>query len=788
MEQWYKLSWQKVLENLDIDRSIGLEEQDVSKNREMFGDNIIISPEKSKLIRIIFEYINTFWSYYYITIIILMGISGSIKISVTTFILYIITIILFVNEDIKYNKSLKVFEKINSQPVMIIREGKTIRVSSEDLVVGDLVFLDEGEVVPADIRLIECNEMMIREAAITGEETISDKFSSKIDYEVYSISDIKNMAFKASIVSSGEGFGVVVATGMNSVMGKILSTINESNKHKEEFKGNISNMMNKLAVLSLLFIITLVFLDYAINKEVSLKHMNISPIFPFNLLLVLLFYWKRVLSNLNKRGLDLKHISTITKLSTVSLILVNKLGSFTEKDYFVSKLYSDFQVFNTNINVAEEYNLKRLIETAALTSNYKPNTTVENISNTEAMDKALYIFGKEKIYNNFEKYERIFSIHYDNDRKVSSSINKYESFWRVNVVGGIDAILEKCSHILKNGLEVGISDKDIVRLKEGDFELAKDGYEVLAFAYRTFNYEPSQDENIESHLVFIGLIGLENPIRESAYDIINYSRSANIRTLITSDDNKLASYNLGKQLGLVFSDDRVISGVEIENMSEEHFSSIIEKVLIFSRINYWTKLRIVKRLAQIGESIAVTGSKLIDIPYMKEAHLSIAVGEKSSAMCKKMSDVYMKENNMFKIVDLIVSSRKTLSLIQRIFYYNFITLVFQGIFILITMLLFNDKILNEDMVFLTNSIAIPLFTIIPLLKVNKIQIKSYKSYWSEMSFANYKLKNMIYISIIAAVLYFVILYVIKVKISLFLIGLYNLVILLIFLSSIEEIE
>lgn len=788
MEQWYKLSWQKVLENLNVDRTIGLEQQGVSKNRERFGDNTIISPEKNKLIRIILEYVNTFWSYYYILIIILLGISSSIKISITALILYIITIILFVNEDIKYNKSLKVFEKINSQPVMIIRDGKTIRVSSEDLVVGDLVFLDEGEVVPADIRLIECNEMMLREAAITGEETLNDKFSSKIDYEVYSISDIKNMAFKASIVNNGEGFGVVVATGMNSVMGKILSTINESNKHKEEFKGNISNMMNKLAILSLLFIIILIFLDYAINKEFSLKSMNISPIFPFNLLLVLVFYWKRVLLNLNKRGLDLKHISTITKLSTVSLILVNKLGALTEKDYFVSKLYSDFQVYDTNINVAEEYNLKRLIETAALTSHFKPNMPVESISNTEAIDKALYIFGKEKINKNFEKYERIFSIHYDNDRKVSSSINKYENFWRANVVGGIDAILEKCSHILKNGLEVGISDKDIVRLKEGDFELAKDGYEVLAFAYRTFNYEPSQDENIESHLVFVGLIGLENPVREGAYDIINYSRSANIRTLITSDDNKLASYNFGKQLGIVFNDERVISGVEIENMSEEHFSSIIEKVLIFSRINYWTKLRIVKRLVQIGESIAVTGSKLIDIPYMKEAHLSIAVGEKASTMCKKMSDVYMKENNMFKIVDLIVYSRKTLSLIQRIFYYNFITLVFQGIFILITMLLFNDKVLNEEMVFLTNAIAIPLFTIIHLLKVNKIQIKSYKSYWNEMSFANYKLKNMIYIFVIAAVLYFVIVYVIKVNVSLFLIGLFNFVILLIFLSSIEEIE
>lgn len=788
MEQWYKVSWQKVLQDLNIDRTIGLGQEEVNKNKEAFGNNIIISPERSELFKIIFEYFNKFWSYYYLLIIIMLSVSGFIVISLIAFVFYVITIFLLVNEDIKYNKAVNIFEKINSQPVMVIRNGKAIEVSSEELVVGDLVFLKKSEIVPADIRLIECNNLKVKESTITGDEVLSEKFSSKIDYEVFSISDIKNMVFKASIVQDGEGLGVVVSSGMNSVMGKILSTINESNKHKEEFKNNIANLMNKLAMLSSLFVLSLIALDCAINKQLSLKTMYVAPIFPFNLLLILLFYWKRILINLNARGLDLKHISTITKLSTVSLMIIDKLGAFTEKDYFVSKLYSDFRTYDININVAEEYNLKRLIETATLASNYNPNNTLSNTSNTEAIDKALYIFGKERLQNTVEKNERIFSLYFDNDSKVSSSINKYESFWRVNVMGGVDAVLEKCTHILKNGLEVEISDKDIVRIKEGDFELAKAGYEVVTFAYRTFNYEPSQDENIESNLVYVGLIGLENPIRESAYDIITYSRTANIRTLITSDDNKLASFNFGKQLGMLYNEDRVISGVELENMPEDHFSQVIEKILIFSRINHWSKLRIVKKLTQFGESIAVTGSKLIDIPYMKEAHLSIAVGEKSSSMCKKMSDVYIRENNSYKILELIVSSRKILSLIQRIFYYNFITLIFQGIFILITMLLFNSKVINENYIFLTNALVIPIFTIMPLMKVNKIQIKNYKSYWSEMSFAQYKLKNMILIYIISAALYFSTLFFIKTQISLLLIIIFNFVVFLIFLSPIEEIE
>lgn len=788
MEQWYRVSWQKVLENLNIDRIIGLGSDTVNKNKETFGDNTIISPKRNKLIKIIFEYVNAFWSYYYILVLVMLCLSGNIITPLIAGVVYIITIFLLVNEDVKYNRDLNIFEKINTQPVMVIRDGRTIKVSSEELVVGDLVFLDEGEIVPADIRLIECKDLMVKESAITGEDTLSEKFSSKIEYDVYSISDIKNMVFKASIIHSGEGFGVVVSSGMNSVMGKVISTINESNKHKEEFKSNISNLMNKLAMLSLMFIGILVFLDYAINKEISLRTIGSFPIFPFNLLLILLFYWKGILSKLNKKGLSLKHISTITKLSTVSLVFTNKLGAFTEKDYFVSKLYSDFKTYDINVNFNEEYNLKRLVETAALASNYNPNSNNAegNSSSAEAIDKALYIFCKEKINSTFEKNERIFSIHYDNDRKVFSSVNRYESFWRVNVIGGIDSVIEKCTHILKNGLEVEISDKDIVELKEGDFELAKAGYEVVALAYRTFNYEPSQDENIESHLVFVGLIGLENPVKENAYDIINYARSANIRTLIVSDDNKLASLNLGKELGVVFNDERVTSGAEIENMPEELFSSVIEKLLIFSRIHYWTKLRIIKKLTQFGETIAVTGSKLIDIPYMKEAHLSIALGEKASSMCKKMSDVNINENNVLKIIDLIVTSRKILSLIQRIFYYNFITLVFQGMFILITMLLFNDIVISGRMLFLTNVLVIPAFTIIPLMRLNKVQIKNYKSYWDEMSFAQYRLKNMIYIFGISLALFLVILFIIKTQINLLLFVLFNFIILLIFISPIEE--
>ncbi|MHC1683497.1 MAG: cation-transporting P-type ATPase [Clostridiaceae bacterium] len=788
MDQWYKQPWQKVLESLNIDKSIGLSEEEVNRSKAIFGDNTLVSPERNKLSKIIFEYVNAFWSYYYLLVILLLIISGSIFISLFAIILYIITIYLLVNEDIKYNQTLNVFEKINTQQVMVIRDRRTLRVPSEELVVGDLVFLEAGEIVPADIRLIECKDLMLREGAITGEETLSEKFSSKIDYDVYSISDIKNMLFKASIIHSGECFGVVVSAGVNSVIGKILSTINESNKHKEEFKHNISNMMNKLAVLSFMFVIILAFLDYVINKEFSFSAVKVSPIFPFNLLLILLVYWKRVLTSFNEKGLDLKHISTITKLSTVSLVLVDKVGAFTEKDYFVNKLYSDFQIYETNINLPEEYNLKRLIETSVLASNYKPNKETSLYSNSEVIDKALYVFGKQKIGNSFERCERVFSIHYDNDRKVSSSINKYENFWRVNVMGGVDSVLEKCTHILKNGLEVEISDKDVVRVKDGDFELAKGGSEVMAFAFRTFNYEPSQDENVESNLVFVGLIGLENPIRESSYDIINYARTANIRTLISSEDNKLASFNFGKELGIVYNDDRVISGVELDNMSEDHFSSVIEKVLIFSRINFWTKLRIVKKLSGLGEGIAVTGSKLIDIPYMKEAHLSIAVGDKSSSMCKKMSDVFIKENNIYKIIDLVLSSRKILSLIQRIFYYNFIALVVQGIFMLITMLLFNESILNAEMVFITNAVAVPLFTIIPIARMKKIKIKNYKNYWNEMSFANYKLKHMVFLFIIVGFLYFSILFFIKEYINLLIITLFNLSMLLVFLSSVEETE
>lgn len=679
MMKWYGKTSTKVVQVLNSDISLGLTENKIKHMRETYGENIILKPKIPSILTLIIDKIKQLWILVSLSFMAMLYYNGVHSVAYIVTFTIIISVTLLVKVDYKEEKSLMAIDNLNTPFSYVVRNGRVCKISCEEMVVGDIVLLEKGRYVPADIRIIECEGLKVREVAVTGEKYEVEKYPMMIEGEVINLSEIKNIVFKSSVVTEGEGLGIVIATGMDTQIGKIIKVLLEHKNSNMGFSKGLTKALNKVSLITIVGgIITLVF---ALYKKFNIHEIINALIYicmTFNLpifIIILSLFFNVLFVQFKKKNIYIKDVSVIYFLSNISTIFIKKLGSISENKLIFREVYCNNILTDVQNECIEiDATIERIMSIALLCNDAelcKEGTIcIENTNSIQDLaEQTILKFCSEEFMEISElesKQERVFQIPYDSDKRVKTVVNKIEDRYRANVTGVLDRLINKCTHILINGVEKEIKDTDIENIIDIHIGMSNKAYNVVGFGYRNFNYEPSIDENIESNLVFVGLIGFENPTKESSYATVKTCKEINVRLIIDEEDNKLAAFAFGKLMGIAHKKEEILSGIEIDHMSKEEFEKNIEGVSIFSKITPKHKSDIVNSLNRKGACIASVGDTLTDLEYLSNSQISISVGTECSIIVKKLSSLFLKENDFREIINLVQHSKRIINYISEL--------------------------------------------------------------------------------------------------------------------------
>jgi len=702
--EWYRLSWNKVVEKIGTSEIYGLSSGDIGDKRKIYGSNEIkvVNPKNFwKLsLKILFNswgivfILLSFYSFYKNDLI-AGGISTVIFLAIIAFIL---------KDEINEKNNYKIFNKYNDNEIWVLRDGVDIKISAKDVVVGDILLLRKGDMCPADARIISSEKLRVKETLLTGENELVEKYHTRIDEEVFTLSEIKNCLFKGSFIIAGEVTAVAVAVGDATQMGSILTHLNSSTEESERFFKGIFDATNIIAQITLALAIIEVIISFIRTKDIFGVTANTLYSYAQPLLLCVFLLWFLYDRHLKKDNVHMSRLSSLLKLTSVDAMIIDKVGFLTEDFAIALQYYSDDEFHQHFTRKDDDYNQMRLIEIGVICNNAKISNIEDELKlNGSLYDVALIRLCK-KLRIDWEEIQfrgpRVFYIPYDNGKKIDTSVDRIENNCRAHTKGSVDEILKRCRFIMKKGIEVEITPKDINEIKLHSAKMAANNLEVIAFAYRNFNYQPTVEENIESNLVFVGIIGFENPEKPYLDYQLEQGEIAGIEPIVVCDNNKLSAFSFAKSVGLATSVDQVVSGVELENSDEGEFQRVIEKTKVYCKINHNQKHSIVKILKGVGSNIAVTGSDLADIPAFQEGNVSLSVGNNCSFIAKKLSDGFIGENSYSKIIDLIISSKKVLCSLQKLFLIAFYITISNTLFNFIANMVLGIKFPSAAIFFL----------------------------------------------------------------------------------------
>lgn len=565
-------------------------------------------------------------------------------------------------QEYKAERAIEALRKMTAPYALVKRDGKVQKIAARDLVPGDMVVLEEGAQIPADLRLVELAQLHTVEASLTGESLPVEK-SLDSPKKAAGLGDLKNMAFLGTVVSQGHGLGVVVETGMQTEFGKIAHMVQTTRNEPTPLQKQLNRLSKVLAIL-VVGIATGMFLLSLLrgNDLLEMFLLSISlavSVIPEGLPAVITLTLALGVQRIAKKNAIIRKLAAAETLGSVSVICTDKTGTLTQNEMTVKVLW----VNNRQIEIpgigysptekipVEDDELELLIKTAALCNNASlfqkgKQWTVGGDPTEGALLTLVRKAGMEAV-SLTKKFPRSKELVFDSDRKRMSTLNKGVLYTK----GAPDGILEICSHIQIEGKVMKLTPAKKKELLKANEDLAKKAYRVLGFAYKKTSTATEKD------MVFLGLAAMIDPPRPEVKGAIQICKSAHIRTVMITGDHALTATAIGKDIGLYSEGDLVLTGVELEKMSFAKLCSIVEKVSIYARVNPSDKVKILKALQSKGHTVSMTGDGVNDAPALKGADIGVAMGITGTDVSKEASDMVLMDDNFATIVNSVESGR-----------------------------------------------------------------------------------------------------------------------------------
>lgn len=697
---WYNYSWMEVVKILASDEKNGLKSDKVREFKEKYGENCTPHTAYIKASKLILKLIKQAWVAILLANFMLLELTGGYITGFLTLTLIIISAFLYFSEEYKNNKRFKYLDKLDSSEAAVLRDGKISHIPGNEIVPGDIVYLEKGRIVSADLRVIESDGLKLRQAAITGESYDVHKYETKIEERDIALSEMNNIAFKSSLVVEGAGIGIVIATGAGTELSSITGALAQGRDRISVIRSKVIKIFYIMCCFSFIIGVALSIYRYTQNynmyviiRYLSYGFLSFIPIFGF---IAIYFYMFLIKFLFSRRGIKIKSLFSVEAACKVDHILVNKSGIISENKKKVYKYFTDDNIyFATEKNKEYNKNFERLLNICVL----------DNDGMTFNEESEILKFIQENYADTDlvrSSSRRIFQIPYDENRRMKTTVNKVGRRYRASVKGSVDKIIERTTHIMKNGVEVEITKEDINKIKEVDLEMSNEYLDVMAFAYRNFSYEPSIDENIESYLVFVGLIAFKDPIREESAEVLEQIEQYGIKPIIFTDDSKLTAMSMCREIGFKNYNDIVLCGIEMDNIGESLPDNLLENINVYSRIDAKDKVKIIKNMNGLNYRLCSVGTKLTDLPCLENSLLSITYDEKSSNLLKNLSDAHFNEISLKSLFTFIIECRKTYNCLIQIIKYMLISVFSQGLFVNFYISMRHSVFLNLDILICIN--------------------------------------------------------------------------------------
>ena len=557
-------------------------------------------------------------------------------------------------QEFKTEKAIESLKKMTESTANVLRDGKVERIKSTDLVFGDIVLLEAGTIVPADLRLTESVNLKINESALTGESDAVIK-SAKAQYSTDTpIGDRKNIAYFGSVVENGRGKGVVVALGKQTEFGKIAESLKDTKKELTPLQKNIQSVGKVLTYLILL-IASVTFIleavarpDEILNAFLTSVAISVAAI-PESMPAVITIIMSLGIAELSKQKAIVKKMHAVEALGCCDVICSDKTGTITENRMTVDEVWTNFD--------AQCGYFELLLKNMVLNND---GYVGKNGYVGDSTEVALLNYARTKgVRKENETSPRLNEIPFSSQRKMMSTLNLVGRKKVVFVKGAIDRILQKCTKIATQNGEIELSKEKRKEVLAVNSKMCKNALRVLAFAFKF------DDDLTEENLTFLGMVGMIDPPRKEIFDAVKKCRRAGMRPVMITGDYKDTAFAIAKKIGIAGSMEEVLSGEDIDKFSAEEFSKVVEKVSVFARVSPEHKRKIVEALKSNGHNVAMTGDGVNDAPSMKKANIGIGMGRSGTDVTKEVADIIITDDNFATIVVAVEEGRKIYSNIQK---------------------------------------------------------------------------------------------------------------------------
>lgn len=682
MKQFYKYSIKDTESEMGVTPDKGLSSNEVEKRLQEYGQNLLTAKEKKSLLALFFE---QFKSFMVLILLIAAAVSGVIGVIHGEGLLdtYIILGILMVNaiigvvQERNAESSLEALNKMSSPHSKVLRNGEVSEISATDIVPGDIVVLDTGDIIPADLRLTETVNLKIQESALTGESVPVIKHTNTLEGEDLPLGDRENMAFSTGMVTYGRGRGIVVATAMQTEVGKIADMLQHTESTETPMKRRLEELGKilgyvALAICALIFVVGILYGNDILDMFMMAVSLAVAAI-PEGLQVISTVVLAMGVKRLVKSNAIVRTLPSVESLGSATVICSDKTGTLTQNKMTVVEGWttggnisfkndSEHQTSYEEMSDEEKTLLMGGLLCTDAHLKVLPDGTAENSGDpteTAILDVALQ-FGINK--NEVEdKYKRVSEVPFDSERKRMATINKHpDGQLIVNVKGGLDEVLSVTQNILIDGTVRAINDEDIATITEQNNNMAQKALRVLAIAQKELSGIPEDvnHETIETDLIFVGLLGMIDPARPEVIEAVKKCKTAGIRPIMITGDHKITAVAIAQEIGLFGEGDIALTGSELEKISDEDLFKNVHKYSVYARVAPEHKVRIVKAWQSHGEVVSMTGDGVNDAPALKQADIGTAMGIVGTEVAKDASDIILTDDNFATIVSAIEEGRR----------------------------------------------------------------------------------------------------------------------------------
>ena len=671
---WFTKSQEAVLKELNVNSKTGLSTEEAKKRLEKYGLNKLKGKPKKSLLQLFLAQLKDVLIYVLIGAAVINIIAhGSEGIPDALIILAVVLInaLVGVIQESKAEKALEALQQMTAPKSLVRRNGEVIEINSEEVVPGDILIIDAGRYIPADVRLIESANLQIQESSLTGESVPSEKNADFITSdEKISVGDKENMAFMSTIAIYGRGEGVVVATAMDTEIGKIAKILDEDENMLTPLQIKLEELgktlgYGALAICGIIFVVGMLQGRQVVEMFMTSISLAVAAI-PEGLVAIVAIVLSLGVKSMSRKNAIVRKLPAVETLGAVNIICSDKTGTLTQNKMTVVKTYT----LDNLKDISDERNQKANVDETELIRSFVlcSDASIDGGQDIgDPTEVALVVLGDkfnlEKNTLNAE-YKRIGENPFDSDRKLMSTLNEEGNKFRVHTKGAIDNILMRSNRILVNGEILPITDEAKAKILKVAENMSDDALRVLGVAFKDVDTEIAPEE-MEKDLVVVGIVGMIDPPRIEVKDSIEEAKRAGITPIMITGDHKNTAVAIAKELGIATDISQSLTGSEIDSIPDEKFAKEINNYRVFARVSPEHKVKIVRAFKKQGNIVSMTGDGVNDAPSLKSADIGVAMGITGTDVSKGASDMILTDDNFTTIVHAIEEGRNIYNNIKK---------------------------------------------------------------------------------------------------------------------------